>query len=86
MNWLSINYGDTYTYKVQKLKKRYRISHLPINRPRGLSSFESAYCFIDFEGNIFKAASWSTPAKGIRCHIDKLDVNDLQLHSVRYLK
>lgn len=26
----------------------------------------SVYGFIDFDGNIFKAASWKAPAKGIR--------------------
>ena len=34
----------------------------------------SAYCFIDMEGNIYKAASWKTPAKGIRGHISTTDV------------
>lgn len=26
----------------------------------------SVYCFLDFDGNIFKAASWKAPAKHIR--------------------
>jgi len=34
---------------------------------------KSAYCFIDTEGNIFMAASWKAPAKGIRGTIDSVD-------------
>ena len=31
---------------------------------------DAVHCFLDFEGNIYKASSWSVPAKGIRGHID----------------
>lgn len=30
----------------------------------------SVHCFLDYDGNIYKAASWKVPAKGIRGHID----------------
>jgi len=30
----------------------------------------AVHCFLDFDGNIYKSASWSKPAKGIRGHID----------------
>ena len=30
----------------------------------------SVHCFLDKEGNIYKAASWKTPAKGIRGNIN----------------
>ena len=30
----------------------------------------SVYCFVDYEGNIYKAASWKTPTKGIRGNIN----------------
>jgi hypothetical protein len=30
------------------------------------SSSRSVFCFLDFDGNIYKAASWSAPAKHIR--------------------
>ena len=32
----------------------------------------SCYAFIDGEGNIYKSASWKTPAKGIRATIDQV--------------
>lgn len=40
--------------------------------PRNLEvmTSSSAYCFLDGEGNIYKAESWKKPAKGIRGHID----------------
>jgi len=31
---------------------------------------KSVHCFVDKQGNIYKASSWRTPAKGIRGHID----------------
>lgn len=37
----------------------------------------SAYCFIDMEGNIYKAAGWGTPAKGIRGNIATVDPTKL---------
>jgi hypothetical protein len=37
----------------------------------------SSYCFIDQEGNIYKSAGFSTPAKGIRGTIDSVDPNKL---------
>lgn len=30
----------------------------------------SVWCFVDFDGNLYKAESWSKPASGIRGHID----------------
>lgn len=32
--------------------------------------YASVYCFIDYEGNLYKASGWNAPAKGIRGHID----------------
>jgi hypothetical protein len=31
---------------------------------------DRVHCFLDYEGNIYKAASWRVPAKGIRGHSD----------------
>jgi len=30
----------------------------------------SVHCFLDFDGNIYKSASWKIPAKGIRGNIN----------------
>jgi len=30
----------------------------------------SVHCFLDYEGNIYKASSWKIPAKGIRGNIN----------------
>jgi hypothetical protein len=34
----------------------------------------SQYMFVDHEGNIYKAAGWGKPAKGIRSNIKTLDL------------
>jgi MoaA/NifB/PqqE/SkfB family radical SAM enzyme len=31
---------------------------------------QSVHCFVDRDGNIYKSASWKTPAKGIRGNIN----------------
>jgi len=31
---------------------------------------DSVHCFLDYDGNIYKSASWNTPAKGIRGNIN----------------
>lgn len=40
-----------------------------------LSDHRSVFMFIDFEGNIYKAAGWKAPAKYIRGHISKLETS-----------
>lgn len=36
---------------------------------RGESNSRRVYCFLDYQGNIYKAASWKAPAKHIRGNI-----------------
>lgn len=31
---------------------------------------QSSFCFVDFEGNLYKCAGWKKPAPGIRGHLD----------------
>lgn len=38
----------------------------------------SVYCFIDKEGNIYKAATWAKPAKGIRGTIETRPASEVQ--------
>lgn len=86
--WLNKQYGDTYHYEAEKLKVRYRIVHGNYNPSTKtlMSGSISVYCFVDFEGNIYKAATWSRPAKHVRGHVDNLNTNDLGKYSPRYLK
>jgi hypothetical protein len=53
--------------------KFYKVWHTPIDGKGG----KSAYCFIDMEGNIYKAAGWNAPAKGIRGTIKTVDPTKL---------
>jgi hypothetical protein len=36
-----------------------------------LGGQQSSFCFVDFQGNLYKAESWAKPALGIRGHIDR---------------
>lgn len=42
---------------------------------------QSAYCFIDMEGNIYKADGWKRPAKGIRGTIYNVDPNSIDQYT-----
>lgn len=35
---------------------------------------QSVYCFVDAAGNIYKAASWKAPAKGVRSTLATVDL------------
>lgn len=53
-----------YTFKeMRKFIKIIQCSHLGVEK--------SVFCFVDFDGNLYKAECWSKPASGIRGHIDK---------------
>ena len=63
-------YKDNYpnltppTFKIRKGKKYLKIMECDDGRER------SVHCFLDFDGNIYKAASYNAPAKGIRGNIN----------------
>jgi hypothetical protein len=40
-----------------------------------VGSSRSVHCFIDKAGNIYKAASWKAPAKGVRGTLASFDIN-----------
>lgn len=42
---------------------------------RGGSGQRSVYCFVDGEGNIYKAAGWKAPAKGVRGTLATVDMS-----------
>lgn len=86
VEWLQSTYGDKEEtdksrtlFHYEKLKVRFRIV-------KTIYGQSSVYCFVDFEGNIYKAATWSRPAKHVRGHVDNLNTRDLGKYSPRYLK
>ena len=79
VKWLNDQYGPEWLFTFEKLKVRYRVIHQYSNNT-------SVYCFVDFEGNIYKADTWNRPAKHVRGHVDNLNTYDLGKYSPRYLK
>ena len=79
VKWLNEQYGSTWVFTFEKLKVRFRIVKTIYNQ-------SSVYCFVDFEGNIYKADTWNRPAKHVRGHVDNLNTRDLGKYSPRYLK
>lgn len=62
--WTCIYNHYKYTYDVgQKYIRIVQCSHE--GKP------QSAYCFVDADGNLYKCAGWAKPAKGVRGHISK---------------
>ena len=77
VEFLNSTYGNEHRlYKVAKLIKRYRIILYNYTST-------SVYCFVDFDGNIYKYADWNRPAKGIRGHIN-LPQECCEKYSVKY--
>ena len=51
-----------------------------IRSSAGSASSRSVYCFLDKDGNIYKAASWKAPVKGIRSTLATVDLNRVDQH------
>lgn len=66
---LNQKFGSTsYTFSLDKPGAKYtRVVQAD-------SVSRSVYCFVDGMGNIYKAASWKAPAKGIRSRLATVDV------------
>jgi hypothetical protein len=45
-----------------------------------IESSGGVHCFIDDDGNIFKPASWSAPAKGVRATLETLNLDSIDQH------
>jgi len=70
--------GDNFYYGFEKGKKYFKIY-------LNMWGSKSVYAFIDFEGNIYKAASCSAPAKHIRGTLNN-PLACCNKYSVQYLK
>ena len=58
---LNAKFGDRYTYSAMPGIKYDRIVSVSTG-----SDQRMAYAFVDGSGNVYKAAGWPAPAKGIR--------------------
>jgi len=66
--WLRGGYKPEWTPKItfSEAKKYYKVWYHPLP-----STSKSIHCFVEIAtGNIFKPASWTAPAKGIRGNIN----------------
>lgn len=60
--------GTGYTFLVERPGVKYtRIV-------RSHTTSRSVFCFVDAEGNIFKSASWASPAKGVRSTLATVNI------------
>lgn len=63
---LNIKFGNTFSLDERGRKFTRIVYEYGCNR--------SVYCFVDIDLNVFKAASWKAPAKGIRANLKTLDM------------
>jgi hypothetical protein len=57
------------------LIEREGIKYTRIVQTSGNGGSRSVYCFVDAQGNIYKAAGWKTPAKGVRSTLATVDMS-----------
>jgi hypothetical protein len=50
------------------------------NTPGSQVEGRQVFCFVDGEGNIYKAAGWKAPAKGVRSTLATVDVSKADFH------
>ena len=56
-----------------KGRKFYKLTSKDLNS----DMLRGVYCFIDFEGNIYKPANYATPAKGVRGNVQTTDTSKI---------
>jgi len=65
------------TYVIESGQRFYKIVKVDGIRPDALAGYKSSrsvHCFVEkATGNIYKAAGWSAPAKGIRGNINDVE-------------
>jgi hypothetical protein len=54
------------TYVVDQGRKYHKVVQVD-----GSHGQRSVHCFVDNDGNVYKAASWKAPAKGVRYNVGK---------------
>lgn len=59
------NMKNAPTFKVKSGSKFHKVIVID-----GWHGGESVHCFVDMQGNIYKASTWKAPAKGIRGNIN----------------
>ena len=59
------------SYEVRKTVKYWKVDRIELDKETGeiRPYCRSSYCSVDFEGNIFKSATYAAVAKGIRGNI-----------------
>lgn len=56
------------SYQVEKGRKFHKVVQVDATQGQ-----RSVHCFVDDAGNVYKAASWKAPAKGVRYTLNEMD-------------